>query len=61
LEEIHLARFHRVKQLLLETDYTLSQITELAGFKYQEYLVRFFRNRSGMTPGEFRRKTRFGL
>lgn len=61
LEEIHLARFHRVKQLLLETDYTLSQITELSGFKYQEYLVRFFRKRSGMTPGEFRRKTRFGL
>jgi LacI family transcriptional regulator len=61
LEEIHLARFRRAKQLLLETDYTLPRIAELVGFRYQEYLVRFFRKRSGMTPGEFRRKTRFGV
>jgi LacI family transcriptional regulator len=61
LEEIHLTRFLRVKQLLLETDYTLLRIAELAGFRYQEYLVRFFRKQSGMTPGEFRKKTRFGL
>ncbi|MDD5199150.1 MAG: DNA-binding transcriptional regulator [Terrimicrobiaceae bacterium] len=59
LEEIHLGRFRRMKQLLLETDYTLPRIAELTGFQYQEYLIRFFRKRSGMTPGAFRRKTRF--
>lgn len=60
LEEMQEIRFRRVRQLLLETDYVLPQIAELAGFQYQEYLVRFFKKRTGMTPGEFRRKTRFG-
>lgn len=60
LEEVQEARFRRVRQLLLETDYVLPQIAELAGFQYQEYLVRFFKKRTGMTPGEFRRKKRFG-
>lgn len=59
LEEIQMGRFQRVKQLLLETDYTLAKIAELSGFQYQEYLVRFFRQRTGMTPGMFRRQTRF--
>lgn len=60
LEEMQEIRFRRVRQLLLETDYVLPQIAELAGFQYQEYLVRFFKKRTGMTPGEFRRKKRFG-
>lgn len=60
LEEVQEIRFRRVRQLLLETDYVLPQIAELAGFQYQEYLVRFFKKRTGMTPGEFRRKKRFG-
>ena len=60
LEEVQEIRFRRVRQLLLETDYVLPQIAELTGFQYQEYLVRFFKKRSGMTPGEFRRKKRFG-
>ncbi len=60
LEEIHEVRFRRIKQLLLETDYTLPRIAEMAGFQYQEYLVRFFHKKAGMPPGEFRRKTRFG-
>jgi LacI family transcriptional regulator len=60
MEELHEVRFRRIRQLLLETDYTLPQIAEMAGFQYQEYLVRFFRKKAGMPPGEFRRKTRFG-
>lgn len=59
LEEIQEVRFRRVRQLLLETDYVLPQVAELAGFQYQEYLVRFFKKRTGMTPGQFRRKMRF--
>lgn len=58
-EEIQEMRFRRVRQLLLETDYVLPQIAELAGFQYQEYLVRFFKQRTGLTPGQFRRKKRF--
>lgn len=59
LEEIQEMRFRRIRQLLLETDYVLPQIAEMAGFQYQEYLVRFFKKRTGMTPGQFRRKMRF--
>ena len=59
LEEIQEARYRRVRQLLLETDYVLPQIAELTGFQYQEYMVRFFKKRTGFTPGAFRRKMRF--
>ncbi|SUS06580.1 LacI family transcriptional regulator [uncultured Defluviicoccus sp.] len=59
LEEIQEMRFRRIRQLLLETDYVLPQVAEMAGFQYQEYLVRFFKKRTGMTPGQFRRKMRF--
>lgn len=59
LEEIQEIRFRRIRQLLLETDYVLPRIAELAGFQYQEYLVRFFKKRTGLTPGQFRRKMRF--
>ncbi|SDT98814.1 LacI family transcriptional regulator [Verrucomicrobium sp. GAS474] len=56
LEEIQEIRYRRTRHLLLETNYTLPQIAELVGIQYHEYLVRFFKKRSGMTPGEFRRR-----
>jgi LacI family transcriptional regulator len=59
LEEIHVSQLRRVKQLLLETDYPLSQIAELSGFNYQEYLVRFFKRYTGTTPGKYRLQNRF--
>lgn len=59
LEEIQEARLRRVRQLLLETDLVLPQVAELAGFRYQEYLVRFFKRRTGLSPGAFRRQMRF--
>lgn len=60
LEEIQEVRLKRVRQLLLETDFTLAQIAEMAGFQYQEYLVRLFKKHTGMSPGQYRRTTRFG-
>lgn len=60
LEEMQEIRLRRVRQLLLETDYVLPKIAKLSGFKYQEYLVRFFKMRTGSTPGQFRRRMRFG-
>jgi LacI family transcriptional regulator len=59
LEEIQEMRFRRVRQLLMETDLVLPRIAEMAGFQYQEYMVRFFKKRSGLTPGQYRRKMRF--
>jgi LacI family transcriptional regulator len=60
LEEIQETRFRRVRQLLLETELLLPQIAELAGFEYQEYMVRFFKKRTGLSPGQYRRRNRFG-
>lgn len=60
LEEIQETRFRRVRQLLLETDLLLPQIAELAGFEYHEYMVRFFKKRAGLSPGQYRRRNRFG-
>lgn len=59
LAEIQEVRLRRVSQLLLETDLLLPQVAELAGFRYQEYLVRFFKQRTGMSPGVYRRRMRF--
>ena len=50
--------FRQVRQLLLDTDYTLPQIAELTGIQYHEYLVRFFKKRTGLTPGAFRRNSK---
>lgn len=58
LAEIHASRLRRVKQLLVETDHNLPEIAEVAGFQYQEYLVKFFRKHTGMTPGAYRRSMR---
>jgi LacI family transcriptional regulator len=59
LEEIQEVRYQRVRQLLLETNHVLPRIAELTGFQYTEYLVRFFKKRSGMTPALYRRTNRF--
>jgi LacI family transcriptional regulator len=58
LEEIQEVRYQRIRQLLLETDHPLPQIAELTGFQFAEYLVRFFKKRSGMTPALYRRTNR---
>jgi LacI family transcriptional regulator len=54
LEEINRVRLARIKQLLLETDYTLPEIADLAGFAYSEYMIAFFRRHTNTTPGNYR-------
>ena len=44
VEEIHASQLRRAKDLLLETDFPLAQVADLVGFRYPEYLVRFFRH-----------------
>lgn len=56
MEEVHEIRLRRVKQLLAETDYILPTIAEQSGFAYHEYMSRFFKKHTGMTPGEYRRR-----
>ncbi|MFO1514112.1 MAG: helix-turn-helix domain-containing protein [Verrucomicrobiota bacterium] len=55
--EIRSVQFSRnLKQLLVETDFTLQHIAELSGFKHPEYLSVAFKKAHGMTPGSYRRK-----
>lgn len=56
MEEVHAIRLRRIKQLLTETDYILPTVAEQSGFAYHEYMSRFFKKQTGMTPGEYRRK-----
>src|ERR1700694_4868636 len=43
-----------IKQLLVETDFTLETIAELAGFEHPEYMSVLFKRETGQTPGKYR-------
>ncbi len=53
--EILRARFHEVERLLRDTDLTIESIAEQTGFAHCHYLHTAFKERLGMTPGDFRR------
>ena len=53
--EVLRLRLEKAKQLLTDTDWNLSQIAEKTGFNYGEYLHTVFTQKTGITPGEFRR------
>jgi len=55
-DEILRVRLNRAKQLLAETDLSLSIIGEKIGLEHTEYISRIFKKKTGMTPGEFRKK-----
>jgi LacI family transcriptional regulator len=56
MQEVHTIRLRRIKQLLVETDLVLANLAEQCGFSYHEYMSRFFKKHTGMTPGQYRRK-----
>jgi LacI family transcriptional regulator len=53
--EVVRLRLEKVKRLLTETNWNLSQIAEKTGFNYGEYLHTVFTQKIGTTPGKFRR------
>jgi LacI family transcriptional regulator len=55
-QEIDRVRIARVKELLLTTTAPLKQIAQQAGYRYPEYMMRVFRQTTGQTPGEFRKR-----
>jgi LacI family transcriptional regulator len=57
-EEILRVQLDRVKKLLSETDLSLEQIAERAGFSHVEYLSVVFKKKVGMPPSRFRMKHR---
>ena len=48
----------RVKQLLIDSELPLLQISQMAGFKHLEHMCAVFKREVGESPGVFRRKTR---
>jgi LacI family transcriptional regulator len=55
-DEILRVRLNRIKELLAETDLPLSIIAEKVGLEHLEHLSRIFKNRTGITPSEFRER-----
>lgn len=55
-EYIQLAVIGRIKELLTETDKTISEIAYDLGFSYPHHLSRIFKKVVGITPNEYRLK-----
>ncbi len=58
-EEIQRVRFRLVENLLRETDLTIDAIAAQTGFTHSHYLQAAFKERHGVTPGEYRKDARF--
>ncbi len=57
-QEILRVRTNAVRELLLETNMSLSQISEALGIEHPEYLSVFFKKETGLTPREYRDQVR---
>ncbi len=53
-QEMRRIQIERIKQLLVETDFTLEHIAELSGFEHPEYMSVLFKRETGQTPGKYR-------
>ncbi|MDO5445270.1 MAG: PocR ligand-binding domain-containing protein [Eubacteriales bacterium] len=54
-EHLNRVRVEESKQLLLLTDYTMTDIALSVGFSDQSYFCRVFHRITGITPGQFRK------
>jgi LacI family transcriptional regulator len=57
-QEILRVRTNAVREFLLETNMSLSQISEALGIEHPEYLSVFFKKETGLTPREYRDQVR---
>ena len=57
-QEILRVRTNCVRELLLETEMSLSEISEALGIEHPEYLSVFFKKETGMTPKDYREQVR---
>lgn len=53
-EEINRVRIARIKELLVETEDSVHEISRRAGFEYPEYMTAVFKRSTGTTPTEYR-------
>lgn len=54
-------RINKAKELIVNTDYGLKEISELVGFKTIHHFTRKFKEYQGLNPGEFRDRERHGI
>ena len=57
-QEILRVRANAVRELLVETDLSLSEISAAMGIEHPEYLSVFFKKETGLTPREYRDQAR---
>ena len=57
-EELSRVRFKEVERLLRETTFTMETISELTGFTHCHYLQTAFKERHGVTPGQYRQSAK---
>lgn len=57
-QEITRLRLDRARQLLIDTDYSLAEISVRSGFSYPSSMHHIFKKATGMTPIHFRREHR---
>lgn len=55
-DEIKRVRVENIKKLLLETNYSISQIAKILNFKRQDHLWRLFKEQTKLTPGQYRKQ-----
>lgn len=58
LDYLRELRLNRIRHLLAESDLTLTEIAAQTGYSSQIALSAAFRASDGMSPGEYRKKTR---
>ncbi|MCA9261710.1 MAG: helix-turn-helix domain-containing protein, partial [Planctomycetales bacterium] len=59
-QEIRLTQLRRIEELLRDTDLTLSEIAQLAGFAHTEYMSVVYKRMTGRPPSEARERLRRG-
>lgn len=55
-DEIRRVHFERAKDLLVKTSLSVAEVALSSGWKYPEQMIPYFREKTGMTPLEFRKK-----
>lgn len=53
-EHIHYMLIDRAKNELLSTSHSVSEIAYTLGFEYPQYFSKLFKNKTGMTPSQYR-------
>lgn len=54
MNDVIASRIERAKYLLSSTDYTVTHIAQMCGYSSDTHFMRQFKNKTGMTPAEFR-------